>query len=162
MRCELCGKEVPHLKTAIIEGAVLKVCEDCAKFGEEIDEREVRKYVKGRPAITEKLESRERRMKEKDILEEEEVLAPDYSGRVKEGRIRLGLNKEELAKKINEKRSVIAKVESGELVPDKELTRKLEKFLNIDLMIKPEPLHVQKKTGERRGLTLGDLIRIEK
>ncbi len=162
MRCEMCGKEVPYLKTAVIEGAVLKVCEDCAKFGEEIDEREAKKYVKGSAAVAEKLESRERRMRERDILEEEKVLAPDYSGRVKEARMRLGMDKEELAKKINEKRSVVAKVESGELVPDRELTRKLEKFLGVDLMVKVEPVRVEKKSEERRGLTLGDLIKLEK
>jgi len=157
----MCGKEVSYLRTAVIEGAVLKVCENCAKFGEEIDEREAKKYVKGSAGVAEKLESRERRMREKDILEEEEVLAPDYSSRVRDARMKHGLNKEELARKINEKKSVIAKVESGELIPDRELSRKLEKFLGIELMVKVEPVHVQKKSGERRGLTLGDLIRME-
>ncbi len=158
----MCGKEVPYLKTALVEGAVLRVCDRCARFGEEIDEREAKKYEKGSSAVVEKLEMRERRMRERDILEEEEVLAPDYSDRVREARMKSGLTKEELAKRINEKRSVVAKIESGELVPDEELRKKLEKFLGINLMVKVEPVHVQRKSGERRGLTLGDLIRIEK
>ncbi len=162
MRCEMCGKEVPYLKTALVEGAVLRVCDRCARFGKEIDEREARKYEKGNPALVEKLEMRERRMRERDILEEDEVLAPDYPDRVRKARMKSGLTKEEVAKRINEKRSVVAKIESGELVPDEDLRKKLEKFLGINLMVKVEPVHIQRKSGERRGLTLGDLIRIEK
>ena len=157
----MCGKEVPYLKTVVIEGAVLKVCEDCAKFGNEVSPKEARKYVRASSAISERLEMRERRMREKDVLEDEEVLDPDFPEKIREARRNLGLTQEELAKKINEKHSVIAKIEHGELVPDENLRKKLEKALDIKLMIKMEPVHVQKKSEQRRGLTLGDLIKLE-
>ncbi len=162
MRCEMCGKEVPYLKTVVIEGALLKVCEDCAKFGKEVSPKEAKKYARGSAAIAERLKIREKRMREKDVLESEEVLDPDFPDKVRSARMRLGLSQEDLAKKINEKHSVIAKVEHGDLVPDENLRKKLEKTLGISLMVKVEPVHVQKKSEHRRGLTLGDLIKLEK
>ena len=161
MRCEMCGKEVPYLKTVVIEGAVLKVCEDCARFGKEISPKEAKKYVRASSAISERLEMREKRMRERDVLEDEEVLDPDFPEKIRDARMSLGMTQEELAKKINEKHSVITKIEHGELVPDENLRKKLEKALNIRLMIKMEPVHVQKKNEQRRGLTLGDLIKLE-
>ncbi len=158
----MCGKEVPYLKTVVIEGAVLKVCDDCARFGKEVSPKEARKYARGSAAIEEKLELREKRMREKDILEEEEVLDPDFPDKVRTARMKLGMTQEDLARKINEKHSVIAKVEHGDLIPDENLRKKLEKTLGIDLMVKIEPVHVQKRSEQRRGLTLGDLINLEK
>ena len=157
----MCGKEVPYLKTVVIEGAVLKVCEDCARFGKEISPKEAKKYVRASSAISERLEMREKRMRERDVLEDEEVLDPDFPEKIRDARMSLGMTQEELAKKINEKHSVITKIEHGELVPDENLRKKLEKVLDIRLMIKMEPVHVQKKSEQRRGLTLGDLIKLE-
>jgi putative transcription factor len=161
MRCEMCGKEVPYLKTVLIEGAVLHVCEECAKFGKEISPKEAKKYERPSSAISERLEMREKRMREKDVLEEEEVLDPDYPDKVRAARMRLGMTQEELAKRINEKHSVIAKIEHGDLVPDEALRKKLEKTLEISLTVKVKPVHVAKKNEQRRGLTLGDLIKFE-
>ena len=33
MDCEMCGKSVPRLSKVRIDGAVLNVCDSCAKFG---------------------------------------------------------------------------------------------------------------------------------
>ena len=33
MICELCGQDAPFLKPIMIEGSILKVCPNCAKFG---------------------------------------------------------------------------------------------------------------------------------
>jgi putative transcription factor len=162
MRCEMCGKEVPYLKTVVIEGAVLHVCEDCAKFGKEISPKEAKKYVRASSAISERLEIREKKMREKDVLEDEEVLDPEFPEKVRSARMKLGITQEDLARKINEKHYVIAKVEHGELIPDENLRKKLEKTLGINLMVKMEPVHMQKRSEQRRGLTLGDLIKMEK
>ncbi len=162
MRCEMCGKDVPYLKTVLIEGTVLRVCEECAKYGEEVGEKEARKYAPARGSIAEGLAMREKRMREKDILDTEEALVPDFADVIRRTRQKMGISQEELAKKINEKKSVIGKIESGELIPNEELRKKLERSLNIHLTAKVEAVHpAQKKGGKRRGLTLGDLIRIE-
>ncbi len=160
MMCEMCGKDVPYLKKVVIEGTVLSVCKDCARFGEPMAEKDAIKYDT-RSTVNERLESRERRMRERDVLEQEEVLDPDFAGKVRNARMKSGISQDELARKINEKHSVIAKIENGDLVPNEDVRKKLEKALGIKLMVKMEAVHVQKKGGERRGLTLGDLIKIE-
>ncbi len=161
MRCELCGKEVPYLKKVMVEGTVLNVCKDCASFGQPVSEKDAIKYDT-KSTVQERLEVRERRMRERDVLDHEKVLDPDFANKVRKARMKLGIAQDELAKKINEKHSVVAKIEHGDLVPDENVRKKLEKALGISLMVTMEPVHVQKKSGgERRGLTLGDLIRME-
>ena len=160
MICEMCGKDVPYLRKVLIEGAVLNVCKDCAKAGKPLSEKDAMKYDT-KSTVQERLEVREKRMRERDVLEEEEVLDPDFADKVRSARMKLGMSQDDLARKINEKHSVVAKIEHGDLVPDENVRKKLEKALGIKLMVKMERMHVQKKSGERRGLTLGDLIRME-
>ncbi len=160
MRCEMCGKDVPHLRKVLIEGTVLNVCNECAKFGTPVSEKEAMKYDT-KSTVQERLEMREKRMRERDVLESEMVLDPEFADRVRNARMKLGISQEELAKKINEKHSVISKIEHGDLVPDENVRKKLEKALSIKLMVRSEPVAVQKKSAQRRGLTLGDLIRME-
>ena len=160
MRCEICGNDVPYLKKVLIEGTALNVCKECARFGEPLSEKDAIKYDT-KSSIQERLEVREKRMRERDVLEQETVLDPDFSDKVRNARMKLGMSQDELARKINEKHSVIAKIEHGDLVPNEDVRKKLEKALKIKLMVKIEPTHVQKKQNERRGLTLGDLIRME-
>lgn len=137
MFCELCGKESKKLKKVIIEGASLEVCPDCAKYasGEILHDRKIltQEYLKHRIDTL-----RRKRHSENDILEENEALIENYGDIVKAAREKMGLTQEELASKINEKSSVIAKIERYELRPDKALIRKLEKFLGIKLIEKLE------------------------
>ncbi len=158
MICELCGRDVPHLKKVIIEGVVLNVCDECAKFGTEIKGDKIPKNVKYLPpeVIRERIE-RKRRMKDRG-LGEEEVLAEDYSARIRRAREKLNMTQDELAKKILEKKTVISKIERGEMKPDEKLIKKLEKVLNIKLKEKVSNVYI--KEGKKvRGMTLGDLMR---
>jgi putative transcription factor len=63
--------------------------------------------------------------------------------------------------KINEKLTVLNKVEAGDLRPDERLIRKLEKELGIVLKEKVAAVQVAKATGSRT-LTLADVIKIQK
>ncbi len=160
MICEMCGKDVPRLQTVLIEGTRLRVCSECAKFGTPVSFRSPAN-IGGRPDIMSRLERRERRMREKDVFEEENrVLVVDYSARIRRAREKKGWTREELGTRIGEKRSVIAKLESGEIRPDRELLRKLEKTLEITLTEEVKEAHVSGRR-QNRPLTLGDLIRIE-
>ncbi|MCD6370165.1 MAG: TIGR00270 family protein [Thermoplasmata archaeon] len=159
MICELCGRNVPRLKKVIIEGVILNVCDECAKFGKEIKGNEIPKDVKYLPpeVVRERLERKRR--KRKDYLEEEEVLIDDYSRVIREARERMGLTQDELAKKILEKKTVISKIERGEMRPDEKLIKKLEKALNIKLKEKVSPLYRKEEEKKSGALTLGDLIK---
>ncbi len=159
MICELCGRDVPRLKKVIIEGVILNVCDECAKFGKEIKGNEIPKDVKYLPPeiVRERVE-RKRRRRGRDYLDEEEVLIEDYPRVIREARERLGMTQEELAKKILEKRTVISKLERGEMRPDEKLIKKLEKALNIKLKEKISPIY-RKEEKKTTTLTLGDLLK---
>jgi len=157
MICELCGKNVPRLHRVVIEGVILNVCDDCAKFGRELKKNEVPKDVKYLPpeVVRERLERRQRR-KYKDI-DEEEVLVEDYAEKIRKARVELGMTQDELAKKILEKKTVISKIERGEMRPDDKLIKKLEKTLHIALKEKVSGVY-RKDSKKSQSLTLGDLI----
>jgi len=97
--------------------------------------------------------------KNKDImLRGEKELSPDFSRMVSTARNQRGWDKRELARKMAEKVNVINNVESGKR-PTDAVIRKLERTLDIILMVDASPdenRHV--KTGEVRGLTLGDFL----
>ena len=86
--------------------------------------------------IRRRLEFRERRMTTKDVYEQrgDLELVDDYHKRIQQARDKLGLNQEQLGQKINERKSVISKIESRSMKPDDKLVRKLEKALGISLM----------------------------
>ena len=152
MNCDMCGKETGLLK-AIVEGTQLKVCPDCSKFGRVI----------GRIAepISEK---KKKQVEEKEAGPEiVEGIISDYPAKVKNARESAGLKQEELAKKLNEKESVIHKIETGHYEPNLALARKLEKFLKIALVESYEIEKEEKaKTSSEGPLTIGDLIKMKK
>ncbi len=160
MICELCGKESDKLRKVVIEGSRLQVCSQCAKFGD-VDQQDSEKSTT-KSEIEKRLKRRERRMKSRDVYDEETVdLAPDYPERIRKARNEREWNQEELAAKINEKKSVINKLESGDFRPDDALVKKLERELGIKLMEKVPVIKPEKKATSSRGLTLGDLMNLE-
>lgn len=163
MICEMCGVDVPRLKRIVIEGSMLEVCPRCEKFGQDYDQVKDGEGIIGRDTIVERLERREKRLKSRDVFEKgERELAFDFPGRIRNARARLGLNQEELGKKINEKKSVVAKLETGDMIPDDKLIRKLERALDISLMEEVGPVMAPQHHEASRGMTLGDLIKIKK
>lgn len=165
--CEMCGKELPSLRRALIEGTTMSVCPNCVKFG--VEQAGHQTEVTQRSRMTQSLERRAQRSRSRDIYSDmQEELVEDYGQRVRDARSRRGMSVEDLAAKLMEKQSIIAKVESGSYHPPDSLIRKLERELEIKLTEKPEtPAGMggqsfggqpQKKSGP---LTLGDLIKQE-
>jgi putative transcription factor len=148
--CEMCGKDAPLFK-ALIEGSELKVCKDCAGHGK----------ILQRPVFVskEKKKKEEQKEEEKEILE---ILAEDYSKKVKAAREKLGLTQEELAKKLNEKESVLQKIETASFRPGIELAKKLEGFLHIKIVEQTEVEKIKMKKSDSDSFTLGDFIKKKK
>lgn len=162
MICELCGKESKQTKTVFIEGTQLKVCKECEKFGETAKGSGPAKKgeAPSRAMVAERLQARERRMRTKDVYQEETTLelSTDYALKIRDARTAHEWNQEELAARLNERESVVAKLESGTMRPNDDLIKKLERLLGIKLMekvtiVKPEASH-----GASKGLTLGDMM----
>lgn len=162
MLCELCGKEVTFCKKVTIESVRLEVCAECAKFG--IEAKKAAPKEEGpKPIIEQRLEFREKRSRPKDILEasERDELVEDYSARIRNARSQKGMTQKDLAMKINERLTLLSKIETGDMRPDDKIVAKLEKELGIKLKEKVVDAQVTKGTGTS-SLTLADLIRMQK
>lgn len=144
-----------------IEGSTLAVCPNCARFGVEVNAPPPRRRNVP-PAIADRLEARRRRMTPRDVYTQggEEELALDYADRIRAGREARGWRQVDLGAKINERATVIAKLESGTMVPNDDLIRRLERALEIKLKEKAPTASV-KKAGTREALTLGDLLDLD-
>lgn len=74
-------------------------------------------------------------MRVKDVYRESETvqLVNDYGGVIRKARMAKGIDIEQFAASILEKKGILAKIEANDLVPDDKLVKKLEKVLNIKL-----------------------------
>ena len=160
MICELCGADVPRLKNVAIDATILSVCTDCARFGDEVSTPALRQSTMP-PIIAQRLEMRQRRMTPRDVYAQtgELELAEDFPQRIRQAREARGWKQADLGAKINERVSVIAKLESGAMSPGDALVRKLERELGIKLKERVEPV-AAKKQAVGGGITLGDLIKM--
>ena len=104
------------------------------------------------------------RKKQRDVYTDggEEELVEDFAARIRNARSRMGMTQKDLAAKLNEKQTILSKVESGGMRPDEKLIRKLQKELGIVLKERPPPQVEVKSTSTGSGtLTLADLIRMK-
>ena len=147
MLCEMCGKEVSVTSRVRVEGTVLHVCAECARFGELIDPPPAPPAVPGsegrsRPsAPIARSQGPGRRLEERDLYTDigELELAPDWGRKVRVAREARTWTPEELGKRLNEKKSVVLKIESGSFHPPDALVRKLERLLQVRLRADVEP-----------------------
>jgi len=172
VQCEMCGAETGSPKTVKIEGAELQVCADCADFGTEVTQAESSststKYStsssgSGSSSSTTSSGSSSSGGgggRRRDMFDEMEELASDYHQRIRSAREGEDLTQEELANSINEKVSLIRKLEHGDIVPSDEVQRKLERRLEITLSGESEAGDDEWESGDSdTGLTLGDMVK---
>jgi len=131
-----------------VEDTILEVCEKCLRYGEAIAEP-VQISV-----------TRKKQIMPLPSVEEENVIVDNYGKLIIEARKKKNLTREEFAKKIKERESVIRRVEREEMEPNDVLTEKLERFLEIKLKKPYEESRIEKK--QMKGeLTLGDIAEIK-
>ncbi len=145
--CQLCGEDSDKLKKTKIEGAVMKVCSSCTDMGDVIEQKE-KKTKKKRKTTT---------YRPKDT----EVLANKYGEKIKEAREDRKLSIKELADSLNEKASLIKKVEREDLKPEKALANKLSKELDITLYVNPEVSDHRIESTSDKKATLGDVANVK-
>ena len=169
VQCEMCGAETPSPNTVKIEGAELQVCDDCAEFGTEVKTQTTTststKYStdssgssssSGSATTGSSSSSGGRR---RDLYDEMEELAEDYHTRIRNARESQDLTQEELANQINEKVSLIRKLEHGDMLPSDDVQSKLEGHFGISLTASQEESDEEWDSGgSDSGLTLGDMV----
>ncbi|RLF97355.1 TIGR00270 family protein, partial [Thermococci archaeon] len=87
---------------------------------------------------------------------------PDYSKIIKNARENRKLSQKDLAFKINEKESVIHRLETESMSPSYTLAKKLEKALEIKIIDKISEVEIPKLDTDSKNLTIGDIIKIKK
>jgi putative transcription factor len=151
----MCGSE-ENLFKAEIEGTELNVCENCGKFGKILGPIEEKIIPTKKGKGIEKLDTGP----DREVLL---VITEDYAELIKKKRESLGLKQKDFAKKINEKESVIHKIETGSLEPSLHLARKIERFLKIKLVEQhEEEIKERSRQTKSEGFTLGDFISVKK
>ena len=135
MECEICGKPVPENNPirAKIEGSVMVVCKECSKLGT-IQKAPPKPKFRQQPKGKTNKNAKKRNYSRND--EPTEELIEDFELEIRNAREAKNWSREDLGKKINERVSVITRIETGKMTPDTKLTRKLEKALNIKLLEK--------------------------
>lgn len=151
MRCEICGKKVIGRPLRVkIDGSVMQTCMDCSKFGK----------VQKEPPRSVKPRTSPRRFKDREPLYE---VSEDFNKVIRMAREKKEWSREDLAKKIYEKASVINRIESGKMIPDIKLARKLEKALQVRILDKIEDEQLEETIFSRKaGTTIGDIAHIKR
>jgi len=143
----MCGKETQLFKTEV-EGTILNVCSDCAKFGNILN------------PVKEKAEIKQKKQEpEKEIIE---IVVSDYADKIKNKREKLKMKQGDMAKKIGIKESVLHHIESKKLKPGIELSKKIEKFLKIRLIEEYTETKTNPTKSKSAEFTIGDIIKIRK
>ncbi len=140
--CELCGKQAVLVR-ADIEGIELEVCQQCGSFGK----------------VTELKHAPIKKSTPLQELEPTEVIVSDFSLIIRNAREKLKLTQEEFAKKVNEKESIIHKIETGAFKPSIPLARRLEKILWIKLIEVGEEEILPQAKKTTGTVTIGDVIK---
>jgi putative transcription factor len=162
MQCEICGAQIsgkPH--HILVDRAEMDVCDRCKGFGKEVERRSPITSTR-RGVAPEAGVSTVRRARHDLFDKMKDELVEDYAEVIKNAREAKHMTQEELAASILEKVNIIRKVERGELVPEEEVIKKLEKALDIKLTEGVAEPEVKGRRGESRALTLGDLIKVKK
>jgi len=159
--CEVCGREiVGRPARALVEGATMVVCNQCAGLGTALPSLPDRPRPRApgmsrsrTPAPRLPLEKLPREVEESELLEE-------FPKIVKQAREKLGISQQELAIKAKEKLTVIQKIEIGKISPTMRLAIVLEHILHITLMAPRKDVEIPnppvRQTGDT-GATLGDI-----
>ncbi|MDO8056502.1 MAG: multiprotein bridging factor aMBF1 [Candidatus Hermodarchaeota archaeon] len=164
--CEICGRECSSTREISLEGAQLQACSRCAELGEPVRRpkpamgrsstiprsRPVsipRPTATGRPSPRYRQPSREL------------VAVENFQMLIRKAREQRGMSQKDVAGKLHERTSIIAKLESGKLTPTISLARKLEHLFKLTLLEEAESVDLSPapSTGTT---TLGDVVQIKR
>ncbi len=178
--CEMCGT-FGELKPVRIDGAELLACKRCQRYGKVVTPppskikpktTSIPRQTTPKKPVLRPLPNRRpprrtstRRRSPDDNL----IVDPDYPSLITQARMKRGWSRQDLARKINERESVLARIETGKLVPSDDIVRKLEHELKIKLLVPEED--IEEITSHRGSFqdnkpfsqtTLGSIVKIKK
>jgi putative transcription factor len=170
-QCEMCGAEKASLTTTRVEGAELQLCDECKDFGTEVrtesSSSTSTKYSTSSSSSSSSGSSKSSgsssggsgRTRRRDMFDDMDELATDYDQRVRKAREDRGLSQQDLANELNEKTSLIRKIERGDVLPSDDVQKKLERELEISLTEGSDTEESEWSSGSSTTTTLGDVVK---
>jgi putative transcription factor len=169
-QCEMCGAESSSLTTTKVEGAELELCDECSDFGTEVrtesSSSSSTKYSTSSSASSSSSGSSSSGgstssggSRRRDMFDDMDEIVADYDERIRSAREQRGLSQEELAQELNEKASLIRKLERGDMLPSDEVQTKLERELDISLSEGGGDGDADWSGGSSTTTTLGDVVK---
>lgn len=145
--CELCGNPMAETYFVSIEGVELGVCAKCAK-----GKRIVRRVSSAAAVKAGRAEQRrpEKARNETEVIE-------NYGTVMRKAREGMKLPMKVLAEMINEKETLLVRVEQQRTIPPEKLVKKLEKALNIKLEAPVEQVQ-DAPAGRKSSATMGEFL----
>jgi putative transcription factor len=161
--CPICGGLIWKGQKVLIEGAKITVCQSCAKEGKIIQDSpkmmRPKTSTKTRPSKPSKL------YREAEKFEKVEIVS-NYAQLIHSARTKRDLNQDQFAQKLNEKPSLLRRIEAGKVEPTLELAKKIEKTYQIKLIKEIDSIEPSAKSSQYMkksvGSTLGDIAFVKK
>ncbi len=166
MDCEICGREIyGRGRDVVIDGAKLLACFDCAKSYVSTPQPPKQQITTSKktysPPKIPPLPPRQTPRRE-PVIRGDLELVEDYRSVIRKARESMGLTHDALSRKVGERISVLQKLESGKMIPDQALTRKLEHALKVELLQLPPKVSPGEFKGKHLEPTLGDIVSIQR
>jgi putative transcription factor len=167
-QCEMCGAETSSLTTTKVEGAELELCDDCSDFGTEVRTTSSSGSSKYSTSSSDGSPSGDSSStgsssggssRRTDMFDDMDEVATDYDQRIRQARESEELSQEDLANGLNEKASLIRKLERGDVLPSDGVKRKLERRLDISLTEGSGDADTDWDGGDSTTTTLGDVVK---
>ncbi|ERH04197.1 MAG: transcriptional regulator, XRE family [uncultured archaeon A07HR60] len=168
--CEMCGADKTSLTKTKVEGATLELCDSCTDFGTKVrtessssgtskysTSSDSGKNSGGSSGSANSAGSGGGRAP--DMFDDMDTLAADYDSRIRKAREALELTQEELADQLNEKASLIRKLETGDVLPDEEVQQKVETALEVELSEGTDVDDADWSGQSDGSMTLGDVVK---
>jgi putative transcription factor len=163
--CPVCGGIIwGRGQRVLLEGAKITVCDNCAQHGKKIFTAPTKTaFTKPKPKLSQK-HTRKQSLKPKGV--EELEIVTDFAKRIRNARNNLKLNQDQFAQKLNEKPSLIKRIEAGKVEPTIKLAKKIQKIYNLQLIKKADDRQINiqetKFMKKSTGSSLGDIAYIKK
>jgi putative transcription factor len=168
----MCGAESSSLTTTKVEGAELELCDECSDFGTEVrtesSSSSSTKYSTSSSSSSSSSSSASggtdssgggSSRRRRDMFDDMDQVVTDYDERIRSAREDRGLSQEDLANELNEKASLIRKLERGDVLPSDEVQTKLERELDISLSEGGGGEDAEWSGGSSTTTTLGDVVK---
>jgi transcriptional regulator, XRE family len=166
----MCGADKTSLTKTKVEGATLELCDSCTDFGTKVrtessssgtskysTSSDSGKNSGGSSGSANSAGSGGGRAP--DMFDDMDTLAADYDSRIRKAREALELTQEELADQLNEKASLIRKLETGDVLPDEEVQQKVETALEVELSEGTDVDDADWSGQSDGSMTLGDVVK---